>query len=86
MERVRGIEPLSSAWKAVIIPLYYTRNSDYCLIGKENLQSPNLGCRIILMYCAFQFNLKGRPTFQVVRGVHVIPPVQAEPRLYIRFH
>ena len=25
MERVRGIEPLSSAWKAVIIPLYDTR-------------------------------------------------------------
>jgi uncharacterized membrane protein len=25
MERRRGIEPLSSAWKAVIIPLYYRR-------------------------------------------------------------
>lgn len=25
MERVRGIEPLSSAWKAEVIPLYDTR-------------------------------------------------------------
>ena len=25
MERVAGIEPASSAWKAVILPLYYTR-------------------------------------------------------------
>ncbi len=25
MGRIRGIEPLSSAWKAVIIPLYYIR-------------------------------------------------------------
>ncbi len=25
LERVRGIEPLSWAWKAPIIPLYYTR-------------------------------------------------------------
>ncbi len=25
LERVRGIEPLSSAWKAIVLPLYYTR-------------------------------------------------------------
>lgn len=25
MERVRGVEPLSSAWKAEVIPLYHTR-------------------------------------------------------------
>lgn len=29
MERVRRIELLSSAWKAVIIPLYYTRSGFY---------------------------------------------------------
>ncbi|KKT73066.1 MAG: hypothetical protein UW68_C0017G0001, partial [Candidatus Collierbacteria bacterium GW2011_GWB1_44_6] len=27
MERVRGVEPLSSAWKAEVIPVYDTRNN-----------------------------------------------------------
>jgi hypothetical protein len=26
MERVAGIEPASSAWKAEVLPLYHTRN------------------------------------------------------------
>lgn len=30
MERVKGIEPLPTAWKAVILPLNHTRN---CLSG-----------------------------------------------------
>jgi hypothetical protein len=29
MERVRGVEPLSSAWKAGVIPIYDTRQSDF---------------------------------------------------------
>lgn len=28
LERVEGIEPSSSAWKAVALPLSYTRTSD----------------------------------------------------------
>ena len=31
LERVAGIEPAQSAWKAEILPLNYTRNS-YCFI------------------------------------------------------
>lgn len=31
LERVRGIEPLSSAWQAGVIPLYYTRTLEYLL-------------------------------------------------------
>ena len=31
MERVRGIEPLSQAWEAYILPLNYTRVDDVCL-------------------------------------------------------
>jgi hypothetical protein len=27
MERVKGIEPSSTAWKAVVLPLNYTRKS-----------------------------------------------------------
>jgi len=38
MERMRGIEPLSSAWKAVIIPLYYIRNMLRCYGTPETLQ------------------------------------------------
>gem|GEM_PF-6576560 len=36
-ERVRGIEPLASAWKAEVLPLYDTRsedtNCDYLTFG-----------------------------------------------------
>ena len=37
LERVMGIEPMSSAWKAEVLPLNYTRFSpgpppDYCLV------------------------------------------------------
>jgi hypothetical protein len=28
LERVRGVEPLSTAWKAVVIPIYDTRSGD----------------------------------------------------------
>lgn len=27
MERVRGVEPLSSDWKSEVLPIYDTRNS-----------------------------------------------------------
>ena len=30
IERVRGVEPLSSAWKAEVIPIYDTRNTKFC--------------------------------------------------------
>jgi hypothetical protein len=29
LERVRGVEPLSTAWKAVVIPIYDTRLISY---------------------------------------------------------
>ena len=35
MERVEGIEPSSSAWKAVALPLSYTRNSGPESIGSN---------------------------------------------------
>lgn len=28
LERVRGVEPLSSAWKAEVMPIYDTRDSE----------------------------------------------------------
>ena len=33
MERVMGIEPTSSAWKAEVLPLNYTRQGSTCLTG-----------------------------------------------------
>ncbi len=46
LERVRGVEPLSSAWKAEVIPLYDTRNVAYftkniynhSMVDKERLR------------------------------------------------
>ena len=35
MERVEGIEPSTIAWKAMVLPLNYTRNSR----GSENQKS-----------------------------------------------
>ncbi len=32
LERVKGIEPSRSAWKAEVLPLNYTRNS-VCIMG-----------------------------------------------------
>ena len=34
MERVMGIEPTSSAWKAEVIPLYHTRK----IVGKTGFE------------------------------------------------
>jgi hypothetical protein len=34
MERVMGIEPTSSAWKAEVLPLNYTRPGRQCLTGQ----------------------------------------------------
>jgi hypothetical protein len=36
MERVKGIEPSSSAWKAEVLPLNYTRIYDFYGAGEEN--------------------------------------------------
>ena len=38
LERVSGIEPPSSAWKAVALPLSYTRK---CRTGQQNSRSPS---------------------------------------------
>ncbi len=34
MERVAGIEPASSAWKAEVLPLNYTRRLDTLVVGE----------------------------------------------------
>ena len=34
MERVRGVEPLSLAWKAKVIPIYDTRDTNFKLTGR----------------------------------------------------
>jgi hypothetical protein len=36
MERVVGIEPTSSAWKAEVLPLNYTRFPNYALTRKNS--------------------------------------------------
>ncbi len=36
MERVMGIEPTSTAWKAVVLPLNYTRATD--MVGKTGFE------------------------------------------------
>ena len=51
LERVKGIEPSSSAWKAVALPLSYTRPystsfstrlvSTHCAVFRPNLAAPN---------------------------------------------
>ena len=38
MERVMGIEPTSSAWKAEVLPLNYTRLDSLCLQANRNLR------------------------------------------------
>jgi hypothetical protein len=44
MERVKGIEPSSSAWKAAALPLSYTREfASVFLMGA--LQYAKLACR-----------------------------------------
>ncbi len=52
MERVTGIEPVSSVWKTDVLPLYYTR-----LVGLEArllyvlsvwLQALGVACRSVL--------------------------------------
>jgi hypothetical protein len=35
LERVKGIEPSSSAWKAVALPLSYTRASDQVSVLRD---------------------------------------------------
>ncbi len=39
MERVAGIEPASSAWKAEVLPLNYTRKTSYQANQRLNKQS-----------------------------------------------
>ena len=34
MERMMGIEPISSAWKAEVLPLNYTRNNDLYFLSR----------------------------------------------------
>lgn len=54
MERVRGIEPLSSAWKAEVMPLYDTR------LG------PNLNLKHFTFYpCFSQAQLEFKAVFNV---------------------
>ena len=38
MERVRGVEPLSSAWKAEVIPIYDTRNNGRLMVGVSRFE------------------------------------------------
>lgn len=46
MERVTGVEPMSLAWKAIVIPLYYTR-----IIGdSERTRTPDRLLRRQLLY------------------------------------
>lgn len=44
VERASGIEPESSAWKAVALPLSYTRNTliytTFCMVVPEGLEPP----------------------------------------------
>src|SRR4051794_4074651 len=40
MERVKGIEPSSSAWKAVALPLSYTRGPVVGSLRRRNRQAP----------------------------------------------
>ena len=35
MERVTGIEPVTTAWEAVVLPLNYTRNNNYIYFDKK---------------------------------------------------
>jgi hypothetical protein len=37
MERVKGIEPSSSAWEAAALPLSYTRRMETCLCRQSLL-------------------------------------------------
>ena len=37
MERVMGVEPTSSAWKAEVLPLNYTRLSNFFLLLQHSL-------------------------------------------------
>jgi hypothetical protein len=39
MERVKGIEPLSSAWNAAALPLSYTRSESFQL-SRLSMDSP----------------------------------------------
>ncbi len=43
MERVMGIEPTSSAWKAAALPLSYTRFSPYDCDGGGSWIRTNVG-------------------------------------------
>ena len=49
MERVRGVEPLSSAWKAEVIPIYDTR-SYVGVLGFEPRLNPPKGLVLPLHY------------------------------------
>src|SRR3989344_9654617 len=39
MERVRGVEPLSTGWKPVVMPLYHTR---FCMCPRESGLRPKI--------------------------------------------
>src|SRR5699024_5752995 len=38
LERVKGVEPSTSAWKAEVLPLNYTRNIGFEMVGKTGLE------------------------------------------------
>jgi hypothetical protein len=44
MERVKGIEPSSSAWKAVALPLSYTRNCNDLKVAKAACANGSSPC------------------------------------------
>ena len=46
LERVKGIEPSSSAWKAVALPLSYTRLNSIAFAGSHSLFRLRLGSAI----------------------------------------
>jgi hypothetical protein len=63
LERVKGIEPSYSAWKAAALPLSYTRMPDGLSRQNGGLNSPSggpLNIRQFLVYIAVSINHERR--------------------------
>jgi hypothetical protein len=43
LERVKGIEPSSSAWKAEVLPLNYTRK----MVAQDGIEPPTQGFSVL---------------------------------------
>ena len=71
MERVKGIEPSRSAWKAEVLPLNYTRIPKYGV--PRGIRTPGLLIRSQTLYPAelwAQLTMEATPRFEL--GIKVL--------------